>query len=651
MKNAYFNNKIFLCYLLFLQSFGTILYLYPDKGISSLGRGSWIVLGSASCILFLFQITIVFLGECLLILPDKFIPGIFSSSISKTLKTLLFSVLTLAIPVFLLLDDLHYKFMGFRLNASQVVLLADGAVSDMSPLNKSHVLSFILFFAVWNLLLVITSKISFKSGKIVSVYVPKFLFAFFCFILLIDSALGSIDQEGFELKESLYWNDILKAKNTNIPHQGFLGQVSLSEENSSRAAKVKIEKSNFLLKSFESEVNSEKITKPNILFLVVESLRSDMFSETFMPELYKRKNEFLVLDNHFSSGANSGSGDFGLITGLNTFHFKDHKIQKTVPFPFQVLKKLGYELSIYFTNSMRYENIYDIFFEPIFDRTISPDELPQPSWDASLVKKYTEELKSRTSRNPWFHFLRLYVTHYGFYYPPEFEFHTPTVGTDIRLEPGPQRQLQKHKEGLKNRYLNSVRYADYLISSIVKELEDTGTLENTILVILGDHGEEFWEKGKFGHVFDLTREQIQTTALIRFPESIKRNFKYNGGISSETQNFFIKSAYQSTSHSDVFPTIFHSMKVDFLLDSSVFDGRSLLSYDENRDWITASTGLVRLRAPKNHIIVGKNLKIYFSNKTDDIVIDKVTNLDDILLKDFSRKDVKNLLHEFRKSLN
>ncbi len=56
-----------------------------------------------------------------------------------------------------------------------------------------------------------------------------------------------------------------------------------------------------------------------------------------------------------------------------------------------------------------------------------------------------------------------------------------------------RRQLARDPE--KNRYLNSVRYVDFFVRDLVQQYQDLGLYENTVFVIVGDHGEGFGEHG------------------------------------------------------------------------------------------------------------------------------------------------------------
>jgi arylsulfatase A-like enzyme len=51
----------------------------------------------------------------------------------------------------------------------------------------------------------------------------------------------------------------------------------------------------------------------------------------------------------------------------------------------------------------------------------------------------------------------------------------------------------------KDRYLNAVYYQDFVVRDIVESLRQTGHLEDTIVIVMGDHGEGFGQHGRFAH--------------------------------------------------------------------------------------------------------------------------------------------------------
>ena len=72
-------------------------------------------------------------------------------------------------------------------------------------------------------------------------------------------------------------------------------------------------------------------------------------------------------------------------------------------------------------------------------------------------------------------------------------------------------------EYVKALYAAEVRYTDAIVGKIINELEELGMMENTLIVFTSDHGEGFFEHGKFGHGFGLYRELLQIPLIIRMP--------------------------------------------------------------------------------------------------------------------------------------
>ena len=67
-------------------------------------------------------------------------------------------------------------------------------------------------------------------------------------------------------------------------------------------------------------------------------------------------------------------------------------------------------------------------------------------------------------------------------------------------------------------YRSAVRYVDNLIGILLGELDRTGVLDNTIVVIVSDHGEEFFEHGRWGH-YQLFDESLRVPLIIHLPGS------------------------------------------------------------------------------------------------------------------------------------
>ena len=70
-----------------------------------------------------------------------------------------------------------------------------------------------------------------------------------------------------------------------------------------------------------------------------------------------------------------------------------------------------------------------------------------------------------------------------------------------------------------NRYLNTVRYQDFFLEKLFDQYKDLGLYEDTIFVILGDHGEGFGEHGLKQHDNTIYEEGLHIPLLIHDPKN------------------------------------------------------------------------------------------------------------------------------------
>ena len=71
-----------------------------------------------------------------------------------------------------------------------------------------------------------------------------------------------------------------------------------------------------------------------------------------------------------------------------------------------------------------------------------------------------------------------------------------------------------------DRYDGEIAHNDRSLEALVGKFRDTGTLDNTLVVVASDHGEEFWEHGFGAHGHSLYAELIHTVLLMWQPKLI-----------------------------------------------------------------------------------------------------------------------------------
>ena len=68
------------------------------------------------------------------------------------------------------------------------------------------------------------------------------------------------------------------------------------------------------------------------------------------------------------------------------------------------------------------------------------------------------------------------------------------------------------------RYDEEVRWADRALGELLRALADLGLDGRTLVVIVGDHGEEFFEHSSFGHGHDVYQQLIHVPLVVLWPD-------------------------------------------------------------------------------------------------------------------------------------
>jgi arylsulfatase A-like enzyme len=84
---------------------------------------------------------------------------------------------------------------------------------------------------------------------------------------------------------------------------------------------------------------------------------------------------------------------------------------------------------------------------------------------------------------------------------------------------------------LKALYDAEIRYTDEHIGRILDLLRAHGRLDDTLVVFVSDHGEEFFEHGLFGHYHTLYEEVLRVPLVMRYPPALRSASRTNELVS------------------------------------------------------------------------------------------------------------------------
>lgn len=256
--------------------------------------------------------------------------------------------------------------------------------------------------------------------------------------------------------------------------------------------------------------------RPNILMIVLESWRFDTMSEAVSPSMHALSRRSSVFLQHFSSGNSTPHGIFGLFYGIHPTYWAAVKANSAVidnPVLIDVLKDHGYAFGIYADSQFDRHKIKDTTFRGIEVHEAFAGATTDAK-DQDMTTQLIEFMEARHREGrPAFGFAFYKSTHYGYHYPPETARFLPfrKLNYPLRVEEDVPLYL--------NHYRNAVRYVDGLVGQIVRRLEASGLLDDTIVIVTSDHGEEFNDNraGYWGHCGNFTEYQTRVPFMMYVP--------------------------------------------------------------------------------------------------------------------------------------
>ncbi|WP_061013214.1 DUF3413 domain-containing protein [Photobacterium leiognathi] len=336
------------------------------------------------------------------------------------------------------------------------------------------------------------------------------------------------------------------------------------QEYAKRRAEQGVQNSELVRYPIQKLSFNDQGTGHNLMIIMVDSLRSDMITQTVMPNLSTFADQNLDFTDNYSSSNNDSTGVFGLLYGLPSGYANSIRAEKKSPILLNTLQNRGYRFGLFSGENFE----LPIYREAIFANTKlattdseHPDQVPS---DAHAIKDWQHWFNQQKQGQPWFSFLELTSVQQfkeGEHYKPRF---TPSLGSNAINEEGVDSTLL-----LKNSYRNAAYHIDEMLGRVFADLKDKGVLNNTIVVIASNHGTEFNETGNntWGSGSNYSKYQIKVPLIIHWPDHAAQEVT------------------RLTSNLDVVPTVMESLLNVATVPSNYSSGVSLFDQNNNRRWI------------------------------------------------------------------
>lgn len=295
-----------------------------------------------------------------------------------------------------------------------------------------------------------------------------------------------------------------------------------------RAAAAKRADPAWILAAFLCAACSPGEERPSVLLISVDTLRRDHVSAYGYPRrttpfLDRIAREGALFQRALSTSNWTLPAHMSLLTGLSPSRHGVEDERDRLPGRFRTLaedfrdegyRTAGFASHIYLDGSYGFARGFETW-------EVDADQR------ASRVSERATAWLEREGAEPFFLFLHYFDPHWDYDPPARYRhrFGSPPreAGRLARLNPyrDPRTTLGPTLlEDVTALYDGEVAYTDAAVGRVLRWLGDEGRLDDVVVAVVSDHGEEFGDHGGFGHGTHLHGEVTRVPFLLRFPGAV-----------------------------------------------------------------------------------------------------------------------------------
>ncbi len=277
------------------------------------------------------------------------------------------------------------------------------------------------------------------------------------------------------------------------------------------------------------EAAGQEGTRPDIILIMLDAARADAFLGPEFPPDTPNVDAFARQATHFTTAwaPSSWTGQTvpALFSGLSPdtvgAEVWGSQLPDTIPTLAELMAEAGYFTAVWSQHNIYRGNKslrrgFELFEE--VRSNVQENRLLLPAAD----------LLFREDR-PTFAMIHLLPPHTP-YEPPEpfrgrlsswydgdFELTAPNLNR-LRNDPlADEAELEEIARYAHARYLENVEFADQLVGRLIEMLQEAGRYENALVVLFSDHGEAFFEHGRYLHTATLYEEFLRVPLFLKWP--------------------------------------------------------------------------------------------------------------------------------------
>ncbi len=298
--------------------------------------------------------------------------------------------------------------------------------------------------------------------------------------------------------------------------------------------------------------------KYNVVIIMVDAWRADMLNSEIMPQTLKFSQQAARFNQHSSGGNATISGIISLFYSLPGTYWGSIEKQHTTPLLIDEFIKNQYQMGIFASATLEKPNFREVIFSRVDDALANQSGKTPFDRDIQVTQEFKKFIAtSHNNPQPFFSFVFYDGAHSYCGYPENLAPLKPAQENCNRLRYNATRDTELYF----NRYKNSLMIIDARIKEIIDTLQQNNLLEKTIVIITGDHGEEFNDnhQGYLGHASNYSVAQVHTPLIIYWPHTKPIVYEH------------------FTSHYDIVPTLmkrlFHNSNAfaDYSVGMDIYD--------------------------------------------------------------------------------
>ena len=323
-----------------------------------------------------------------------------------------------------------------------------------------------------------------------------------------------------------------------------------------------LDTTNNFVKYPKSPIKTTGTPNLNVILILLDSWNPRTFTPEVMPNLSEFSKKTNLFSNHLSSSNGTQGSMFGIFFGLPHTYGNDFKMSGITPVLIDQFVDNNYAVDVHTSATITNPPFHKIIFGKVDSIKLHTEGVNPFEKDNQITADFLHFLNTRDTVQPFFSFL-FYDLDHAISLPDEAVKpftpawdHPDYLALNNSMDP----------TLFFNLYKNCSYNIDLNLDKVFKALEQKNLLENTVIIVTGDHGQEFNENKKnyWGHSANYSQYQIKVPMMIYYP-----NIENPGKVYDHT-----------TTHYDFVPTIskrflgVENPYPDYSIGTDIYDSNS-----------------------------------------------------------------------------